>query len=103
MTLVQITDVTRFERDADRLLDATIQPPVAGTTSDTFAFRIAGSLVGRDGPVTEVQIVHDGRVLRSAPVKLARPSVGDRFPDVAWARTCGSGSRWFGCAWSAQL
>lgn len=89
MTVVHITDVTRFERDNDRLLDATIQPPVAGTTSDSFAFRIAGSLVGRDGPVSEVQIVHDGRVLRTAPVRLSRPNLAARFPDLAWARTSG--------------
>ena len=71
------------------LLEATIDSPVEGGTSDAWAVRVRGHVVDAAGPVQEVEAVVPGLVLASDRPALPSPEVAARHPDLPWAAECG--------------
>jgi hypothetical protein len=71
------------------LLEAVIDSPVDGGTSDAWAVRVRGHVLGAAGPVQEIEAVVPGVVLASERPALPTPAVAVRHPDLAWAAECG--------------
>jgi hypothetical protein len=71
------------------LLEATIDTPVEGGTSDAWAVRVRGHVLGAAGPVQDVEAVVPGLVLASSVPELPSPEVALRHPDLPWAAECG--------------
>jgi hypothetical protein len=71
------------------LLEATIETPVEGGTSDAWAVRVRGHVLGTDGPVQEVDAVVPGLVVASGRPTLPSPEVAARHPELPWAAECG--------------
>ena len=51
--------------------------------------KVAGWVVGRHAPVDAVELVIDGKVVKTATVQLPRPAVGHRYPVIPWAGRSG--------------
>ena len=71
------------------MLEATIDTPVEGGTSDAWAVRVHGHILGAAGPVQEVEAVVPGLVVASGQPELPSPEVAARHPDLPWAAECG--------------
>lgn len=74
---------------SDGLLEAAITSPVSGGTSEAWAVRVNGHLLGAGHPVTEVEAVVPGRILATARPDLPTPDVAARHPDLPAAASCG--------------
>src|SRR5829696_2355998 len=72
-----------------KLLEAVIDTPRDGRTSDAWAVRVSGHLLSETGPVPEIAAVVPGSVLAMAATGLPTPEVGARHPDVPGAEACG--------------
>lgn len=66
-----------------------VDVPCPGATSQTYALRIAGWVVGQPEPVTEIEIGFEGRPLRRTPVALARPDVAEVHSRIPHAGASG--------------
>jgi hypothetical protein len=84
LTVRPIADVHQ-----DGLLEASIDTPVEGGTSDAFAVRVRGHALAAAGPVQEVEAVVPGLVVALDRPTLPSPEVAARHPDVPWAAECG--------------
>jgi hypothetical protein len=71
------------------LLEASIDTPVEGGASDTWAVRVRGHVLASAGPVQEVEAIVPGLVVASGRPVLPSPEVAARHPDVPWAAECG--------------
>jgi hypothetical protein len=71
------------------LLEATIDSPVEGGTSDAWAVRVRGHILAASGPVQEVEVIVPGLVVASGQAMLPSPEVAARHPDLPWAAKCG--------------
>ncbi len=71
------------------LLEAVIDAPVDGGTSDSWAVRVCGHLLGAEHPVREIEAVVPGTILATARVGLPTPEVAARHPGVPGAAACG--------------
>jgi len=89
MPVVEQLDVRLLEPDPERVLGAAIDTPEAGGTSETYAVKVAGWVLGRQAPVKAVQAARPDRIIRATPVHLERPGVAARFPHVEAAGRCG--------------
>jgi hypothetical protein len=72
-----------------KLLEAVIDTPRDGGTSDAWAVRVSGHLLSETGPVPEIAAVVPGSVLAMAATGLPTPEVAARHPDVPGAEACG--------------
>src|SRR5215213_10105077 len=72
-----------------KLLEAVIDTPRDGRTSDAWAVRVSGHLLSETGPVPEIAAVVPGSVLAMAATGLPTPEVAARHPDVPGAEACG--------------
>jgi hypothetical protein len=72
-----------------KLLEAVIDTPRDGDTSDAWAVRVRGHVLSDAGPVPEIDAVVPGSVLASATPGLPTPEVAARHPDVPGAGACG--------------
>jgi hypothetical protein len=72
-----------------KLLEAVIDTPRDGGTSDAWAVRVRGHLLSDSGPVPEIAAVIPGTVLATATSGLPTPEVAARHPDVTGAAACG--------------
>src|SRR5215216_2318492 len=72
-----------------KLLEASIDTPQDGGTSDAWAVRVRGHLLSTTGPVQEIAAVVPGSVLAVATTGLPTPEVAARHPDVPGAEACG--------------
>jgi hypothetical protein len=70
------------------LLEATIDTPVEGGSSDAWAVRVSGHVLGAAGPVREVEAIVPGLVMASERPVLPSPQAAARHPDVPWAVEC---------------
>jgi hypothetical protein len=73
----------------DGVLEATIDTPVEGGTSESWAVRVRGHVLAAAGPVQEIEAVVPGIVLASGRPDLPTPMVAARYPDLPWAAACG--------------
>jgi hypothetical protein len=71
------------------LLEAIIDTPVEGGTSDAWAVRVRGHALAAAGPVQEIAAVVPGLVVASGRPELPSPEVAARHPDLPWAAECG--------------
>jgi hypothetical protein len=76
-------------RRRDGLLEATAAAPGSGETSEGWAVRLAGHVLGADGPARVVDAVAPGKVLATVPVDLSTPEVAALHAGVAGADACG--------------
>jgi hypothetical protein len=72
-----------------KLLEASIDTPRDGGTSNAWAVRVRGHILSDAGPVPEIAAVVPGSVLAMATTGLPTPEVAARHPDVPWAAECG--------------
>jgi hypothetical protein len=72
-----------------KLLEASIDRPRDGGTSDAWAVRVRGHLLSEAGPVREIAAVVPGSVLAMAATDLPTPELAARHPDVPGAEACG--------------
>lgn len=72
-----------------KLLEASIDTPRDGGTSDAWAVRVRGHLLSEAGPVPEIAAVVPGSVLAMGTTGLPTPEVAARHPDVPGAEACG--------------
>ncbi|MDF3039477.1 MAG: sulfotransferase [Thermomicrobiales bacterium] len=89
MTDPSVLRVTQVVTPSDALLGADIQMPRTGERPAGFAMKVSGWVVGRHLPVKTIELMVDGKVIKSAKVELARPVVGERFSTVPWAERSG--------------
>src|SRR5829696_5353299 len=71
------------------LLEATIDTPVEGGTSDAWAVRVRGHLLAATGSVQEVAAIVPGLVVASGQPVLPSREVAARHPNLPWAAECG--------------
>ena len=89
MTLVEILDVVLSDLDTERLRGRNIEAPKTGKKVDSDAFYVVGWGLGRSSPAVTVEVVHNGKVLQSAPMDVQRPDIADAFPDASGAEQSG--------------
>ena len=85
MALVEFEEVVQLPLDAGRLTGFFLDHPRSGMSSDASAVDVWGWVLGRSVPAVAVEIVHDGRVIRRAPVNVHRPDVAAAYPAVTGA------------------
>jgi hypothetical protein len=89
MALVEILDVALSDLDVEQLQGRNIEVPKADNRIDSDAMLVIGWVLGRSSPAATVEVVHDGKVLQSAPVDAQRPDIIDAFPEVPSAEHSG--------------
>src|SRR5215217_2347596 len=81
--------VTPLPAGRRKLLEASIDAPQEGGTSDAWAVRVRGHLLSEAGPVHEIAAVVPGSLPVTATTGLPTPEVAARHPDVPGAEACG--------------
>src|SRR5215210_1927057 len=81
--------VTSTSPGRRNLLEACIDTPRDGGTSDAWAVRVRGHLLSEAGPVSEIAAVVPGSVPAMAITGLPTPEVAARHPEVPGAEACG--------------
>lgn len=71
------------------LLDAAIETPRDGGTSEAWAIRIRGHMLGADGPPQAIEAVVPGIILASTHPSLPTPEVAARHSTIPGAEACG--------------
>ena len=66
-----------------------IDSPTMDQTLDGFGLTVSGWMVGLQAPITDVELVERGQVLRRTQVNLRRPDVASQYPDQEGAETSG--------------
>src|SRR5919106_1720142 len=89
MTSVAHLTVSLATLDPQWVVDRAVRQPAANQDSATYAFKIAGWVVGRQAPADRVEVVQDGRVIQTAKVDGKRPHIAERFPETSWAAASG--------------
>jgi hypothetical protein len=83
----EVTGVT-FEDLPPNLIGRGIDTPTVGSKGDTHVLAIRGWVVSREGRAVDVDIVHQGAPLRSAPVVGRREDVEAEFPEAPTGVPC---------------
>ncbi len=81
MKVIEIEDVIPLSDGADHLAGASIEVPPTGAEREVWWIPISGWVLGREEPVTTVEVVHQHVELRSVPVAIERHDVAWSFPD----------------------
>jgi hypothetical protein len=89
MTLVEIEGVLHTELKAEQLQGRYIEAPKPGSQIDRDAIHIGGWVLGRDSPALSVDFVHDGKVIESTPIEVARPDIVAAFPEASGGEQSG--------------
>src|SRR5215203_5887878 len=89
MTLIEVTDISFFEVDHERLWGCSIDLPKPKTQTGGHAVVIEGWVLGRSSPAVAAELVHDGTVIRRTPVDVRRPDIAAGYPDVPGAENSG--------------
>ena len=75
MTTFEVTEVGLLPERAERLLGFEVDMPQAGAQEDIHVLHVVGWVVGRDAAPVSVDLVHEGKVLRTTPVRGPREDV----------------------------
>jgi hypothetical protein len=89
MPLVEIQNVLRHESDSQLLRGFAIDDPRHGTAYDVHAVHIGGWVLARGSTVKEVEVVYNGKVIRTALRSKKRPDVARVYSDVHEAGASG--------------
>jgi sulfotransferase family protein len=87
--VIEVLDVRRFPLDRSLVAAAAVDTPVPGLHSDGHVLDIRGWVVGIRGRAETIEVIGDHGLIRSAPVRVPRRDVADRFRQVEGADTCG--------------
>jgi hypothetical protein len=88
--LVEILEVASPAPRSESLAGFAFDRPAVGDRNESsYAIEIEGWAVGKETPVSAVEIVHGDLVLWRAPVELERADVADAHPGVPHARHSG--------------
>jgi hypothetical protein len=83
--LIEVLDVERAEPLHPRLRGAYIDVPKTGSRFERHGLEVIGWVLGRERPAVAVEFVHEGCVVRRAPVHVERPDLAKTFKNVPWA------------------
>jgi hypothetical protein len=89
MTFVEVLDVALSEVDTERLRGRNIEAPKTQSRIDGDTIHVGGWVLGSSNPAVAVEVVHDGKLLQSAPIDAQRPDISDAFPEVPGAEHSG--------------
>jgi O-antigen biosynthesis protein len=89
MTSIEVLDVALSEVDPERLRGRNIEAPTTQSRIDGDTIVVVGWVLGRSSPAVTVEVVHEGKVLQSAPIDVQRPDITDAFPGVPGAQQSG--------------
>jgi GT2 family glycosyltransferase len=87
--MVEVKNISAIGQHSKSLLGHNIDLPKSGSRVKSVCFEIAGWLVGKNSPVVTVELLYQGKVLHKAAVNGQRLDVGEFYPEVLWAKTCG--------------
>ncbi|MDQ3656693.1 MAG: sulfotransferase, partial [Chloroflexota bacterium] len=85
MPPVMQSTVSPRQLDARSLLGMSLQQPAETEERSNYALQVAGWVVGRNAPVSRVELVDNGQVIKLAPVDVNRPDVASHFLQATWA------------------
>lgn len=87
----EIVSIDRIEclPQSERIVAAHFDRPASVGRRETYGFDLAGWVVGRDEPVRELHVVHEGSVVVKVPVGTRRPDVAALFPGALADDRCG--------------
>jgi hypothetical protein len=90
-TPIQITDITKTlpKQEFDTLWGFGIISPQAEFTTTTGAIVVKGWVLGKKSPAETLRVIYDDHTLLETPVKLRRPIVVQRYPDIPTANSSG--------------
>jgi hypothetical protein len=89
MTVIKTLEAHSRDISEQRLWGCRIDAPVVGGRTNTYALDIAGWVLGRSLPVTDVEIVSKNTVLRRVPLDVPRPDIAAAFSEVPGAERSG--------------
>lgn len=89
MAIIEILEVKRIESQPGELFGAAIDRPKTGETRDVFSFEVSGWVIGNSARATSVELVYEGKALRSIPIYRPRHDVEAVFSDKPEANNCG--------------
>lgn len=75
MRTFDVTEVGLLPERTERLLGFEVDAPQAGSHEHVHVLHVIGWVVGRDAAAVSVDLVHDGEVLRTTPVRGPRQDV----------------------------
>ncbi|CAA9548766.1 MAG: hypothetical protein AVDCRST_MAG59-1558, partial [uncultured Thermomicrobiales bacterium] len=85
---VEIASIDRFPTH-EGILGFAIDGPAPGDRPDADGFEIDGWVLGRNGPVADVEVVFGDEIRCRVPVARKRSDVAVAFPDQPWAAEAG--------------
>ncbi|MGB3267771.1 MAG: hypothetical protein WBA89_27910, partial [Microcoleus sp.] len=75
--------------ESQGLLGFNLDVPETGTQTDVGAVEFRGWVLGKMSPAIAVEVIHQGRVLKTIAVNVPRPDVVQTYPQVAEAGISG--------------
>lgn len=88
---IQITDISKTlpKQEFETLWGFGIVSPEAEFVITTGAILVKGWVLGKKAKAETLRVVYDGQTLLETPVKLRRPLVAQRYPDIPTAGQSG--------------
>ena len=90
--LSAVHDVERTYTNPNRIADAALEAPEAGSEQDIYALTFAGWALGMHVPVVAVELHHAGLMIAELEVNISRPDIEGGYPAFKWARSTGFGA-----------
>jgi hypothetical protein len=75
--------------ESQGLLVFNLDAPETGTQTDAGAVEFRGWVLGKMSPAIAVEVIHQGRVLKTISVNVPRPDVAQTYPQASEARISG--------------
>jgi hypothetical protein len=79
LALVETIEAQTVGRPQPELLGAYIERPETGAQADVYMLHVSGWVLGKRSSAVAVEVLHDGELLRSAPVRGARADIESEF------------------------
>jgi Sulfotransferase family len=89
MKVVEILEVRTLSQDSELLRGFALNSPETNSGNETYNIKIAGWVVGSKSKVNFIEIISDGQVLRTIPVKIWHADVAERFAASPGSGQCG--------------
>jgi hypothetical protein len=87
--VLEVLEVVPSVDSTGALTGAAIEIPRAGSRADAYVLHVAGWVLGRASRAVEIEVAHEGRVIRRSPVQVPRPDIAAAHPGAADAASCG--------------
>jgi len=86
---LQVDSVDRFPLAENELHGFELEVPAPGEAWSSQTLHFDGWILGKEHPVTAVEVLQDGRPILRIPVQAPRPDLAAAFADVPGAETSG--------------